>query len=104
MVADRTLHSFVVYRDAVGRSSAPTIFDHALTLGVSPPPPPSRTVLVFDDDHDQLLIASESRRTYGCDPGLLRRLAQGRFLDVTVADGATLANRSGADGPFEILD
>ncbi len=104
VVADRTLHSFVVYRDAIGRSSAPTIFDHVLTLGVSPPPPASRTVFVFDADHDGLLLASESRRTYSCDSGLLRRLAQDRFLDVTVADGAALENRSGSDGPLKVLD
>jgi MFS family permease len=104
VVSDRTLHSFVIYREAVGRSAAPAIFDHVLDLGASPPPPASRTVFVFDDGHAGLLVASERRRTFSCTEEVLRRLAQDRFLDVTVADGAELTNRSGSDGPFVILD
>lgn len=104
VVIDRSLHSFAVFREATGITSAPTLFDHVLEFGTSPPPPPSRTVLVFDGDHDALLVAGESRRTFSCAEGLLRRLSQGRFLDVTVADGAALENRSGSDGPFVILE
>jgi len=90
VVIDRTLHSFVIYREAVRASAAPVVFDHLLDLWASPPAPASRTVMVYDDYHDDLIVSSESRRTFSCDSGLLRRLAQGRFLDVTVADGATL--------------
>jgi len=104
VVIDRTLHSFAVFREATGIASAPTVFDHVLQFGTLPPAPPSRTVMVFDGDHDALLVASESRRVFTCTAGLLRRLSQGRFLDVTVADGAELENRSGSDGPFVILD
>ena len=104
VVADRSLHSFVLYREATGASQAPTVFNHVLELGMSPPPPASRAVMVFDGDHDELLIASESRRTFSCTQEMLRRLGQDRFLDVTVADGATIENRSGSDRPFVILD
>jgi hypothetical protein len=85
-------------------SAASAIFDHVIDLGASPPPPASRTVFVFDDGHAGLLVASEFRRTFTCTDEVLRRLAQDRFLDVTVADGAELTNRSGNDGPFVILD
>ncbi len=96
VVVDRTLHSFVVLREAVGRSSAPTIFDHVLEFGTNPPAPASRAVMVFDGDNDAILVASESRRVFSCAPGLLRRLSQDRFLDVTVVDGAALENRPGS--------
>ena len=104
VVIDRSLHSFVLLREATEATSAPTIFDYVVGLGASPPAPASRTVMVFDDNHQSLLVASESRWTFTCSDELLRRLSQDRFLDVTVADGATLENRSGANGPFVILD
>jgi len=100
VVVDRSLHSFVLYREATGASSAPTIFDHLLEQGTSPPPPVSRAVMVFDGDHGELLIASESQQTFTCRQEVLRRLAQDRFLDVTVADGATLENRFVSDGSW----
>jgi hypothetical protein len=104
VVIDRTLHSFVVFREATGESSAPAIFDHVLEFGTTPPAPASRTVMVFDGDHAALLVDCEDRRIFACPPGLLRRISQDRFLDVTVADGAELENRSGSGGPFVILD
>jgi hypothetical protein len=104
VVVDRTLHSFVVYREAVQASATPVVFDHLLDLGASPPAPASRTVMVYDDHHDDLLVSSESRRTFSCDSALLRRLAQGRFLEVTVADGATLDDRSDSAGSLVIID
>lgn len=90
VVADRTLHSFVLYREAMGRSSAPVVFDHLLELGAELPGPPASTVMVFDADHDGLLVDFESRQTFSCNEALLRHLAQDRFLDVTVASGAEL--------------
>ena len=80
------------------------VFDHVLGMGASPPPPPARTVLVFDRGHDELLAGGGDRQTFTCRNRLLRRLGQGRFLDVTVVEGAALENRSGSDGPFVILD
>lgn len=103
VIVDRTMHAFVRYRQAAGPMAAPVIFDHVLELGVAPPPA-SLAVMVFDGDHDELLISSESRQIYSCGQGLLRRLGQDRFLDVTVADGATLARRSGAAAPLVIID
>jgi hypothetical protein len=104
LIVDRTLHSFVVYRGAVGRSASPVVFDHVIELGASPPPPPSRTVFVFDDGWDALLVGAESRRVFTCSDRVLRSLGQDRFLDLTVAEGSRLANRSGSEGPFVILD
>ena len=103
MVVDRNLHAFVVYREAIGRSASPVVFDHVLELGASPPPA-SRAVMVFDEGNDQFLREGGNRQTFSCDRGVLRRMAQDRFLDVTVVDGAVIENRSGATGPFVILD
>ncbi len=102
VVIDRSLHSFVLLREATEATSAPTIFDHVVELGASAPAPASRTVMVFDDDHHSLLVASESRWTFTCSDKLLRRLSQDRFLDVTVADNAALEDHSRAEGPFVV--
>ncbi len=88
VVVDRTLHSFVLYLEATGAFAAPVVFDHMLDHGVGPPAPAARTVMVFDADHDGLLLHSDHRRTFSSDAPLLRSVAQDRFLDVTVADGA----------------
>ena len=104
VVADRRLHAFVVYRETLGRQASPVVFDYLIELGTSPPPPPARSVMVFDDGHDELLVAGETRQTIRCTVPLLRSLSQGRFLDLTVVDGARLVNRSDSDGPFVILD
>jgi hypothetical protein len=104
VVVDRSLHAFVIYREAVGRSRAPTVFDHVIELGASPPPPAPRAVMVFDDGNDRLLRGGEARRTVSCDQRVLRMIAQGRFLDITVVEGAVIENRSGGPAPFVVLD
>lgn len=91
VVVDRTLHAFVVFRDAIGMTRTPVVFDHMLDLGAIPPPAAARTVTVFDDGHDGLVVSGERRITFSRRNPLLRRLGQDRFLDVTVIDGADLS-------------
>lgn len=104
VVVDRSLHSFVLLREATGATSAPTIFDHVVELGATPGVPAWQTVMVFDGDHHPLLVTSEEPQTFTCSDGLLRLLSQDRFLDVTVADHAALGDHSRAEGPFAVLD
>ena len=104
VVIDRRLHSFVLMREASGATSASTLFDHIVELGASPSTLDWRTVMVFEGDHHPLLVTSESTQTFTCSDNLLRRLSQDRFLDVTVADNATLEANLGPGGPLVVLD
>lgn len=97
LVVDRRLHAFVRLRQETVAGDPPVLFDHVLELGAVPPPPPGRAVAVLDRGREPLVAGAETVRTFSCREPLLRRLAQERYLDVTVADGAVL--RSGAGGP-----
>jgi hypothetical protein len=100
LVVDRTLVSFVEYLQASHRVAEPVVFDHYFELGASAPPPAASTVAVFDIGHDKLLLDAEERRSVSCEIPILRRLSQNRFIDLTVAEGAELANPSGVAGPL----
>lgn len=89
VVADRTLHAFFTLRQLDQPSQVPVLFDHLIELGHTPPPP-ATTVFVFDLDHDGILIDGEEQTTFSTEIPMVRRLAQDRFIDLTVITGATL--------------
>ncbi len=82
VVVDRTLHAFVVLREATGGRLTPALFDHVLDLGGSPPPVPA--VVVRDTTGGPGASDAAPAELFACDHPLLRRLGQGRFLDVSV--------------------
>lgn len=86
MVVDRSLVAFVDAERVAGRLAVPVLFDHLLEGGVVAPP--ETAVAVFDDGHGELVAGGVERRVFRCDPALACRLSQGRFLAVTVVDGA----------------
>jgi hypothetical protein len=83
VVVDRALHAFVVLREATGDQLSPVLFDHVLELGGSSPPAPA--VVVRDVDPGSGSLSAAGIEVFACDDPLLRRLGQGRFLEVTVA-------------------
>jgi hypothetical protein len=89
VVADRTLHAFVRYRQVTGHTAVPLLFDHVFSVGVEPPPP-SETVMVVDSGRSGGSIAGERTEVFACETALLRRLGQGRFLEIRVVDGAVI--------------
>jgi len=90
LVVDRRLHAFIRLRQETVDGHPPVLFDHVLELGAVPPPPPGRTVAVLDRGREALVVTADEVRLFHCTEPLLRILAQDRFLDVTVADGAVL--------------
>jgi hypothetical protein len=94
LVADRTLISFVDYERASGRAMPDIVWDHVFEMGAIAPPPSSSTVAIFDAGHDHLLLGAEEMRVFSCEIPILRRLAQDRFTDLSVAVGAELARPS----------
>ncbi len=87
IVTDRTLTSFFEYR-RLWKGIPGTVL-HDSQIGVDTPPPPQwLTVAIFDGDGGGFVGRSGRRATFSCDQRWLRRLSQGRFLDVTVATDA----------------
>jgi hypothetical protein len=87
IVADRTLASFVELERLRRGIPFTVLFDDQ--IGVDTPPPPAwATVAVYDEPHDRMVADARTRRLFTCDDRWLRRLSQGRFLDVTVASQA----------------
>ncbi len=99
LVVDRRLHAFVRLHQETVAGGPPVLFDHVLELGVVPPPPPGRVVAVLDRGGEHLVVGAEAVRTFSCREPLLRRLAQDRFLDLTVADGAVLRSGTAPASP-----
>lgn len=89
VVADSTLHAFFTLRRLDQPSDVPVLFDHLIELGHTPPPP-ATTVFIFDLDHDRILVDGEERMSFSTELPMVRRLAQDRFIDLTVITGATL--------------
>jgi len=90
VVADRTLVSFIRLETERRPFQGTLLWTYQIEQGETAPPPDWATVFVFDADHDAILASTRTRRTFRCDTPLLRRLGQDRFLDVTVAEGASL--------------
>lgn len=93
VVVDRTLTAFVELERMLRPFRGTVVYDHQLERGETGPPPEWATIFVFDRGHGMLLTTAASTRRFACDRPLLRRLSQGRFLDVTVAEGADLRSR-----------
>jgi hypothetical protein len=102
LVVDRTLASFVDFERARGRLRTTVVPDALIVAGATAPPPAARTVAVFDHGRDQLLLNADQRVVFSATLPAARRLAQDRFLDVTVARHATLDNPHDVPGPFAI--
>jgi hypothetical protein len=90
VVVDRTLVAFVRLELERRPSGATLLWAYQVAQGETPPPPPALTAFVFDHGHGGLLSTADRRTTYSVSSPLLRRIAQDRFLDVTVAEGAVL--------------
>jgi hypothetical protein len=87
IVADRTLASFFDYEQL--RHPIPGTVLHDSQIGVDAPPPPEwLTVAIFDNSSDRFVGRTGRTRTFDCQQRWLRRLSQGRFLDITVAEEA----------------
>jgi hypothetical protein len=92
VVADPTLVSFVERQRAIEGMAVSVLYADQIASGQTPPPPPFATVAVWDDGHDTLVERTDTRHLVTCSQSVLRRLSQGRFLDLTVAGGASLKN------------
>jgi hypothetical protein len=87
VVTDRTLASFFEYERLW--HGAPVTVLHDSQIGTDTPAPPVwLTVAIFDDSHGSFVGRTGSATTFSCDQRWLRRLSQGRFLDITVATEA----------------
>jgi hypothetical protein len=100
VVADRTLHAFVVLHQLTRPSPAPVLFDHMLELGHAPPAA-QRTVAVFDRANGSPMNAPVRERTFTCSIPLVRTLGQDRYLDLGVAAGARFRGQSKGEGSNE---
>jgi hypothetical protein len=98
IVADRTLASFIELERLRRGIPYTVLYDDQIGVN-TPPPPPWATVAVYDEPHQEMVADARTRRRFGCDDRWLRRLSQGRFLDVTVASQAQI---SGPDVPATI--
>lgn len=90
VVADRTLASFVEYERIARGLPVTVLLDSQIESGETPSPPEWATVAVYDEQHSDMVRAAASKARFTCGDPLLRRVSQGRFLDVDVAVGATL--------------
>ncbi len=90
VAADRTLMSFVDYGVAAGWLRARVINDFQLEIGVVAPPPPEATVAVFASGRGGFVRSEASVRTYRWPPGWVGRLESDRFMDITLAEGASI--------------
>lgn len=104
VVADRTLHSFFTLRRLERPSATLVLFDHMLKLGHVPPPPPEEAVFVFDAGHGDLLTSGQNQTQFSCAIPLVSTLAQDRYLELTVASGATLRGNASARDPLTLID
>jgi len=103
VVTDRTLASFFEYQRLWQGISVTVLHDSQ--IGVETPPPPQwLTVAIFDGARGRFVGRANRRTTFSCEQRWLRRLSQGRFLDITVATDAevypvTYVNKRRRSGP-----
>jgi hypothetical protein len=90
VVADPTLVAFVELERVERGIPVTVLYADQVASGQSPPPPPFATVAIWDDGHDALVERTGERQMFICTQPLLRRLAQDRFLDLTVAADVSL--------------
>jgi hypothetical protein len=88
IVADGTLASFFEYERL--RNGIPFTVLFAYQIGTETIPPPVwATVAVYDAGHGRYVERAEQTSRFTCQSWWLSRLSQGRFIDITVASGAT---------------
>jgi hypothetical protein len=96
IVTDRTLTSFFEYR-RLWKGIPGTVL-HDSQIGVDTPPPPTWvTVAIFDRGRGSFVGRTGRTRVFACDQRWLRRLSQGRFLEISVSTDAevyTVATRN----------
>jgi MFS family permease len=85
LVVDRTLVSFHDYVKAGGSDFPPVVFDFQILDGSAPPPPPDYSIAVYDKDNHQFITSGPETRQFSCSSPMVRRMGQGRFLDLVVA-------------------
>lgn len=90
VVVDRTLLVFAEYAAESGRLRQPFVSDFSFEIGAAEPPPPARTVAVFDRGRGGFVAGRQRSETFRCTIPWVRRLGPDRFLEVTVASGATV--------------
>jgi hypothetical protein len=94
IVADRTLVSFLDLEEARREFLGTIIRDDQILGGETPPPPDWATIYLFDLGKGELLERARQQQVFSCREPVLRRMAQERFVEVTVAEEATLGTGS----------
>jgi hypothetical protein len=90
IVADRTMASFIEFERL--RRGMPFTVLYDSQIGTDTPPPPQwATVAIYDAPREKMVADARTRRLFSCDDRWLRRLSQGRFLEVTVASRAKIS-------------
>jgi len=99
IVTDRTLASFFDYerrRHGIGLTVL-----HDSQIGIdTPPPPPWLTMAIFDVASGGFVGRAGSTKSFSCEQRWLRRLSQGRFLDITVATEAEVYDVNSENKPL----
>ena len=90
IVADRTLVSFLDLEQARRQFLGTIVRDDRILGGETPPPPDWATIYLFDLGHGGLMERARKQHVFSCREPILRRMAQERFVEVTVAEGTTL--------------
>lgn len=94
IVADRTLVSFLDLEQAKREFLGTIIRDDQILGGETPPPPDWATIYLFDLGRGELLERARQQQVFSYSEPILRRMAQERFVEVTVAEGARLGTGS----------
>ncbi|MCD4747841.1 MAG: hypothetical protein K8R59_00590 [Thermoanaerobaculales bacterium] len=85
LVVDRTLVSFLDYVKAECSDFPPVVFDFQILDGSAPPPPPEHSIAVYDEKNHEFIVTAHETTQFRCLSPIIRRLGQGRFLDLHVA-------------------
>ena len=91
IVIDRTLVSFVEY-ERLRRGIPFTVLKDSQIGTDTLPPPQWATVAVHDAGHGGFVADARVFQVFPCKDRWLRRLSQGRFLEITVASEAQIVD------------
>ncbi len=90
IVTDRTLISFFDLEQAKRRFNGTVVHDYQILQGETAAPPDWATIYVFDKGKGELLLRARQQQVFSCRDPILRRIAQQRYVEVTVAEEASL--------------
>ncbi len=93
VVVDRTLDAFVSLERGLRPFHGTVVMDYQIDFGETVPPPEFATVYLHDRRNPSLLERAASCRRFACSQPLLRRLEQGRFVELEVTTGTVLRQR-----------